>query len=86
MRKKNIFQYKLDHSLEERQNESSRILSTYQNRLPIICENEESLTSQKYFSDKSSCLSKYLNNKSISSIVIRAILIPPTKFYYNIKK
>ena len=43
MRKKNTFQYKLDHSLEERQNESSRILSTYQNRLPIICEKEPNL-------------------------------------------
>ena len=38
MRNKNTFKYKSDHSLEERKNESSRILSTYPNRLPIICE------------------------------------------------
>ena len=35
---KNTFKYKSDHSIEERKNESSRILSTYPNRLPIICE------------------------------------------------
>ena len=38
MSNKNTFKYKSDHSLEERKNESSRILSTYPNRLPIICE------------------------------------------------
>ena len=38
MSNKNTFKYKSDHSLEERKNESSRILSTYSNRLPIICE------------------------------------------------
>ena len=38
MSNKNTFRYKLDHSIEERKNESSRILSTYPNRLPIICE------------------------------------------------
>ena len=38
MSNKNTFKYKSDHSIEERKNESSRILSTYPNRLPIICE------------------------------------------------
>ena len=38
MSNKNTFKYKNDHSIEERKNESSRILSTYPNRLPIICE------------------------------------------------
>ena len=38
MSKKENFKYKQDHSLEERQNESSRILRDYPNRLPIICE------------------------------------------------
>ena len=38
MSNKNTFKYKSDHSIEERKNESSRILSTYSNRLPIICE------------------------------------------------
>ena len=38
MSKKEIFKYKLEHTLEERQNESSRILREYPNRMPIICE------------------------------------------------
>ena len=38
MSKKAGFKFKSDHSLEERQNESSRILREYPNRLPIICE------------------------------------------------
>ena len=38
MSKKADFKYKNDHNLEERKNESSRILREYQNRLPIICE------------------------------------------------
>ena len=38
MTKKETFKYKLDHTLEERQNESSRILREYPNRMPIICE------------------------------------------------
>ena len=38
MSKKAGFKFKSDHSLEERQNESSRILREYRNRLPIICE------------------------------------------------
>ena len=38
MSKKPGFKYKTDHTLEERQNESSRILRDYQNRLPVICE------------------------------------------------
>ena len=38
MSKKVTFKYKLDHPLEERQNESSRILREYPNRMPIICE------------------------------------------------
>ena len=43
MSNKNTFKYKSDHSIEERKNESSRILSTYPNRLPIICEKEPNL-------------------------------------------
>ena len=38
MSKKAGFKFKSDHSLEERQNESSRILREYPNRMPIICE------------------------------------------------
>ena len=38
MSKNTPFKYKTDHSLEERQNESSRILREYPNRMPIICE------------------------------------------------
>ena len=38
MSKKETFKYKLEHTLEERQNESSRILREYPNRMPIICE------------------------------------------------
>ena len=32
------FKFKIDHSDEERKNESSRILREYPNRVPIICE------------------------------------------------
>ena len=38
MSNKVTFKYKLDHPLEERQNESNRILREYPNRMPIICE------------------------------------------------
>ena len=38
MSNKVAFKYKLDHPLEERQNESNRILREYPNRMPIICE------------------------------------------------
>ena len=32
------FKYKNDHTLEERKNESNRILNEYKDRLPVICE------------------------------------------------
>ena len=38
MSKQEKFNFKRDHSLEERQNESNRILREYPNRLPVICE------------------------------------------------
>ena len=34
------FKYKLDHNLEQRKEESNRILKEYNNRIPIICEND----------------------------------------------
>ena len=47
------FKYKKDHTLEERKNESSRILKEYINRMPVVCErapnsNLESLKKTKY--------------------------------------
>ena len=32
------FKYKLEHNLEQRREESNRILKEYNNRIPIICE------------------------------------------------
>ena len=34
----NTFKYKSEHNLEQRKEESNRILKEYNNRIPIICE------------------------------------------------
>ena len=38
MSQKQTFKFKMDHNVEERLNESNRILREYPNRVPIICE------------------------------------------------
>ena len=38
MSKKETFKYKTDFSIEERKQESARILRDYPNRMPVICE------------------------------------------------
>ena len=38
MSKNEGFKFKKEHSLEERKNESNRILKEYKDRIPVICE------------------------------------------------